>query len=251
MRRAAPDPHVELGEDFALAVSTLGEVGEHAHAAPALVMGLNGTFGYRDGGGASERSALVIPPGRRHRLACGTTRMLTLYPLRLGAELTRLEADLESLEGLRRAAMAASEGANSSDALGAAVHALTTGMTTRLDPRLLRAVDLLKREGGASMSLEAMAEAIHLSPSRLMHLFRANLGVPFRQLRSWERMRRATEARAGGDSLTHAGLAAGFADASHFSHAFRKMFGVSASTVLGKGATVRCWRDDQARAGRR
>jgi methylphosphotriester-DNA--protein-cysteine methyltransferase len=52
-------------------------------------------------------------------------------------------------------------------------------------------------------------------------------------------MRLLTEHVAAGDSLTMAGLAAGFADSAHLSHGFRSMFGLAASQVLNGHSRVR------------
>ena len=88
------------------------------------------------------------------------------------------------------------------------------------------------------LSVDEFAEDVGLSGSRLMHLFQAELGVPFRRLRNWERMRVVARARADGSNLTTACLAAGFADSSHFTRSFRQSFGLPPSAVLHRGAVL-------------
>lgn len=245
--RSAPHPLVDLGADHALIVARLRSVAPHAHAVPAVVVGLDGPFIYADDRDAREVGSVLIRAGHRHRLECDTRQMLIVYftnpsALRSGAPGCPLPAeslDIDAVRGLRTAALDASDGAANREALQARLARLIPAEPPRIDERLERAMDLMREDRGGRLSLQDLADEADLSPSRLMHLLRSTFGVPFRQLRAWERMRRVTEARAGGDSLTEACLAAGFADSSHFAHAFRKMFGVTASTVLGRHARVR------------
>jgi AraC-like DNA-binding protein len=73
----------------------------------------------------------------------------------------------------------------------------------------------------------------------LQHLFLAETGVPLRRFRIWLRFRRALERIGAGASLTTAALDAGFASSTHFSHAFKAMFGVSPASVLANARTPR------------
>lgn len=87
--------------------------------------------------------------------------------------------------------------------------------------------------------MEALAEALGLSVSRLMHLFKGEVGVPIRRYRIWERVRVLTQHVAEGDSLTMAGLAAGFSDSAHLSHSFQGMFGIPTSQILNPRSRLR------------
>jgi len=71
-----------------------------------------------------------------------------------------------------------------------------------------------------------------LSASRLSHVFRAEVGLPFRSFVVWARLRRAAAIAARGASLTECALAAGFSDSAHFSRVFRDHFGLPPSVVL-------------------
>ena len=55
--------------------------------------------------------------------------------------------------------------------------------------------------------------------------------MPFRRYKMWVRMGAAVRSMTAGRSLTEAALAAGFASSSHFSAAFREMFGLSPVTT--------------------
>ena len=98
---------------------------------------------------------------------------------------------------------------------------------------------LMKEDLTHSYSMTELAEYVNLSPTRLVHLFKEEVGVPIRRFRQWHRMRVVAALIAKGDTLTDAALGAGFADSSHFSRAFRNMFGITPSSVFGRAANVR------------
>src|SRR3954464_4812920 len=80
--------------------------------------------------------------------------------------------------------------------------------------------------------LPSLAGHAGLSPSRFLHLFKAETGVPLRRYRIWNRMGAAVRACGAGSSLTEAAHVAGFASSAHFSSAFRDMFGMMPSDLL-------------------
>ncbi|MDX8028575.1 AraC family transcriptional regulator [Lentzea sp. BCCO 10_0856] len=88
------------------------------------------------------------------------------------------------------------------------------------------------------LSAPQVAAELSLSTSRFLHLFSAQAGTSFRRYRLWARMLRVAAATAGGADLTRASVEAGFASPSHFSDSFHDMFGLTASTLLGKNARV-------------
>jgi len=98
---------------------------------------------------------------------------------------------------------------------------------------------IVRERAADKLALAELCEAVGVSESRFMHLFKAGVGIPVRHFRLWERMRLLTEHVARGESLTMAGLAAGFADSSHLSHGFRSMFGIPASRVLNAHSRLR------------
>jgi AraC-like DNA-binding protein len=106
-----------------------------------------------------------------------------------------------------------------------------------IDPRVKRALRLLKEAGVEDdMSLGRVAVEIGLSPSRLMHLFTASVGLPIRPYMRWVRLQRAAHALALGRTVTEAAAEAGFSDSAHLSRAFRRAFGMRPSDMA---ATLR------------
>jgi hypothetical protein len=88
--------HVDLWSDRALVVAQLGRVSRHAHAATALLVGLDGEFGIQLHASAHwhvTRTAW-LPAGVSHELDCGRTLMATLYLFPLTGEPEALAREL-------------------------------------------------------------------------------------------------------------------------------------------------------------
>lgn len=105
---------------------------------------------------------------------------------------------------------------------------------THLDPRIQNIVELIRNEPDRNYSQGELAASLGLSPSRLLHLFSEQLGVPYRRFRMWKRLMLSFELLHTQDNMTLAALDSGFADATHFSHAFRDTFGVNPAPVFRK-----------------
>ena len=97
----------------------------------------------------------------------------------------------------------------------------------------MRALLSLLRNGGINdaTSLEVLAGAVGLSPSRLMHVFTSSVGIPLRPYLAWLRVQRAAIEIVSGNSLTEAAITAGFSDAAHMSRTFRRMLGIPPSLL--------------------
>ena len=89
------------------------------------------------------------------------------------------------------------------------------------------------RESGVEddTSLEGLADAVHLSPGRLMHVFTESVGIPLRPYLAWLRVQRAACAVLAGASVTEAAHVAGFSDAAHMSRTFKRRLGFPPSAL--------------------
>lgn len=101
-----------------------------------------------------------------------------------------------------------------------------------IDPRIGRVVRQLQLNEGEPVAVADAAASVGLSASRFQHLFAADVGVPYRRYRSWQRMLAAIREIVSGANFTAAAHAAGYADQAHFAHDFRRMFGASASPSM-------------------
>jgi len=106
-------------------------------------------------------------------------------------------------------------------------------------PRVRALLSLLKNGGiGHATSLEGLARAVGLSPSRLMHVFTTSVGIPLRPYLAWLRVQRAAIEIVSGNPLSDAALAAGFSDAAHMSRTFRRMLGIPPSLLRAMKCSV-------------
>ncbi len=102
-----------------------------------------------------------------------------------------------------------------------------------LDPRVTHVLDVIKREFPAAPPVATLAKAVRVSPGRLIHLWKDEVGVPLRRYVLWLRLRHVVACVAVGQSLTAAAYEAGFADSAHLSRTFRSMFGLALSSLFG------------------
>ena len=104
--------------------------------------------------------------------------------------------------------------------------------TRRRDPRVTTVLNSIRESADLRMSVETAAAAAHLSPSRFAHLFKQQVGLPFRRYILWRKLTRATLAIARERTITAAAQAADFADAAHVTRTFYQMFGIPPSTMM-------------------
>lgn len=207
----------------------------HRNAAATLAVGLANPFELErlepsPHPRLSSRAAL-IPSGTLHHLVANGP-MAFLYLDANGddapaAERSAQSIDLNALQG--------AADAQTADALGVfetqlrlPEHGLPCG-------RLGATVAAIDQRPQDFARLTDAAAHAGLSASRFRHVFRTQLGLPFRRYRLWRRMLLVARHVHGGASLTQAALEVGFSSSAHFSEAFRQMFGMSASALLATG----------------
>ncbi|MFB9263309.1 helix-turn-helix domain-containing protein [Bradyrhizobium erythrophlei] len=221
----------------------------HRNATAVLAIGLDHSFDVaddperEDGVFRSARSVL-IPPNTLHHLRISRGRMAFLYLDPLSRDLAAITSRMR--ETTPRAAFGlAGEGAAigilrdladghlaPGDARQGLDALLGIGVSAKADRRIAAALQRMRDEPFRSHSLTQLGTVAGLSPSRFLHLFKAETGVPLRRYRLWSRMGAAVNAVRQGMSLTEAAHAAGFASSAHFSGTFRDMFGMMPSEFL-------------------
>lgn len=245
---------IDLWEDRVLAIARLGRVAVHAHTGSALLVGIDGRFGFRLGQPAAPWHSvehLVVAPGCLHELDCGDTLMGVLHLTPGQVDHRRLceHVELPAFESVhvlgparrrREELRAILAGELPLAELAAWVERQVGPPPARYadDARVEEVAALISRQPDALWRLPVLAARAGISPSRLQHLFRAQLGVTPRQLRTWQRLRQVSRRFAEGESLTLAAHEAGFVDSAHMSRAFRHCFGIAPSRVLSGGTRV-------------
>jgi AraC-like DNA-binding protein len=103
------------------------------------------------------------------------------------------------------------------------------------DERILRAVTYINDNLGGTITLDAVAHHVFLSPGRFRHLFVEQTGMGLRPYVLWRRFLRAWELLASGESVSTAAHRAGFADSAHFTRTSHSTFGFPPSVLqVGK-----------------
>lgn len=102
----------------------------------------------------------------------------------------------------------------------------------RLDTRIQAVVDAIKRDPAAAASAEACARSVQLSFSRFLHLFRQEVGTPFRSFRTWKRARSLLHHVHRDTNLAHVAQDTGYPDSTHFSHSIRQVYGLKPKDIF-------------------
>lgn len=86
-------------------------------------------------------------------------------------------------------------------------------------------IHLIKHTVRENIPVSELAESVHLSESRLVKLFRNEMGIPITKYRLRYRLLVGVVYLAMNRSVTEAALAAGFASTAHFSKCHTATFG--------------------------
>jgi AraC family transcriptional regulator len=229
----------------------VGQSRAHGHHGIQISMALTGRLRLCSGDGAQgwrEHHVAMVRPHQRHQFdGAGETvaqifvepetspgrMLLQCYP---GAAIVDLPP--EPIEAL----LASLHEAFAADAPDAALVALSLRVVEALcgqappvlnvDPRISRAIELIRKRLDAPVTLAEAAAAAHLSPSRFRHLFVAQTGMSLRAYLLWARVEAAVGAAMGGLSWTQAAQDWGFADSAHLSRTCRRMFGIAPTMLV-------------------
>jgi len=93
-----------------------------------------------------------------------------------------------------------------------------------IDERVGEALQLIRQQEG-KVSINEIADAVCLSPSRFAALFKSNTGISFRKYVLHCKLIRSLQAMHHNHNLTEASFMGGFADQPHFTRTFKHAFG--------------------------
>ena len=102
----------------------------------------------------------------------------------------------------------------------------------RLDDRVTKVLAAIQASDDLRMSIEDAAAMAFLSPSRFAHLFKQQVGLPFRRYMLWRKLTRAMLAIGKEPTIAAAAHASDFADAAHLTRTFYQMFGIPPSVMM-------------------
>jgi len=204
----------------------------HSHPILELVKAKNGSFSLQtDQATHDQLKAAIILPNQPHALLADhcTVDIIIMEPLTFTIEEMLNFLDLEKT----KAYYTYQESHPFIEQIIAKITTQTVPQSTQLDERIAKCIQFIHHHiQQKKLSLSLLADHVHLSTSRLSHLFKAIMGVPIQKYITWVRIKSAINiALANGIDLQDAALSSGFYDAAHFSRKFKEMMGVKPSSA--------------------
>ena len=225
-----------------------GVVPPHAHHAIQVVIAIEGEMAIRGKRGDWQTTpALIVRPDVEHSFdARGMLgAMLFVDPESIEGAwlLMALQKDITLVPAARVTGCAAELKKFHADPFDSmevralikhCIQSLCTGVapSRRLDPRVTRVLDAIRKSDELRMSIEDAADLANLSPSRFAHLFKQQVGLPFRRYLLWRKLARAMVMIGRQQTISNAAHAADFADAAHLTRTFYQMFGMPPSMLM-------------------
>lgn len=223
--------------------------GQHSHHCIQFVMVTEGTLRIRSRPGAAWKicgAALVRPDADHEVDARGKTLLIGFIDPQseLGAVLAqRIKSDISRLAPTDVERWRLALGSNlSQERVERWVRKdLLSGRgVVKIHPGVRRVLKYLRENlgSGTDTSLKSLADVSGLSPTRLMHVFTASVGVPVRPYILWLRLQRASYELMNGVTVTETAHIAGFSDAAHLTRTFRRMLGTTPRDLAGRRAVT-------------
>jgi AraC family transcriptional regulator len=226
-----------------------GTVPPHSHHAVQISIGIDGPVRFRHGEGEwVDMPVGVVLPNEPHQFdGLGSlVAMVFVDPessegrwLRdsLTGPISSIERErvAEHLPGLETFHVTRPDALSAARTITGVVHALCAGPPPikRMDERIVKAMEWMRESGSRTLSLEDAARSVFLSPSRFAHLFKEEVGLPFRRYLLWRKLSRGIVEFGRGSNLSAAAHAAGFSDSAHLTHTWKQMFGISPTVMAG------------------
>jgi AraC family transcriptional regulator of arabinose operon len=109
-------------------------------------------------------------------------------------------------------------------------------MLRKSDRRLDDLLEIIEAEIAGDLSIAGLAERLHLSTSRLAHLFRDAMGMPLHAYVRSRRLARASSLLLASDlRVKQIAILVGFQDSRHFAAVFERFTGLTPSAFRKNG----------------
>ncbi|WP_315837835.1 helix-turn-helix transcriptional regulator [Bradyrhizobium prioriisuperbiae] len=113
-----------------------------------------------------------------------------------------------------------------------------------LDARIVAAIARLNVFSGPAVTAADCADAINLSQSRFLHLFKQETGISFRAYRAHKRARHLLHFVNDDINLAHLAQDIGYPDSTHFCHSIRRFYGLKPRAIFSGSRDLRIYRSD-------
>ncbi|MCI2283737.1 helix-turn-helix domain-containing protein [Colwellia sp. MSW7] len=244
--------HLCLSNQYVLYIGSSFDTILHRHHAAQVCIGLNNTFQLIDKNGLSETfDAVVIAANAAHRLVAPDTIIATLfldirsnpyqtiskqYGLCEDRPFKSLSFSKELISELGNIQFKGIFKESAKKIIEELI--IPSSSNIRIDPRVREVLQQLSTRIDSQIPISELAQSVHISPSRLAHLFKEEVGTPIRRYSLWCRIRIAMEFAVKRHSLTDGAHHGGFTDSAHFSKVFKQMYGISPSKIVNKQLPV-------------
>lgn len=101
-----------------------------------------------------------------------------------------------------------------------------------IDARIAHSIQYIRENLDSELDIQGVASQVFLSESRFSHLFKHQIGIPFKRYVLWRRLDQAIHLICKGATITEAALESGFSDTAHLTRTFQDMFGLRPSHCL-------------------
>lgn len=226
-------------------VGLLGKLRPRAFGAWILYSAVDRTLEMRVGKGRWRPcDAAIIAPGVRHQVR-SAGRLVATYLIELeSADDRRLRELVGGGEGVLPAGVLPGRVRRlyarlsrvpaprlETDSVDRALLGGSPG-TRAMDARIAAVTNAIRERPFASYSAAAAAQAAGLSYSRFLHLFKEQMGIPFRAYRVWKRAREMLYHVNRPVNLARLALETGYPDSTYFSHTIRHVFGLNPREIF-------------------
>lgn len=228
----------------------------HEHHALEIAIGIGTNLKLKMGNQRTESQAFLILPNIKHQVYINPEKGKKIT-INLDADLPFVRAIVKHIKKSKREFIilenkGTTEFANRVERLGQvdltnngasltneiknftqSLFSYSINEITVIDDRVRYVTELVIRNiKEQQFSFKDVAAIVSLSESRLAHLFKKEIGIPFRKYVVWVRLKTAVIHILQGESITQASYISGFSDAAHFSNTYFKMFGLKPSAPL-------------------
>lgn len=105
---------------------------------------------------------------------------------------------------------------------------MLTGWSANMDRRVKKVLEIIEEKLQEKLQVDDLSQSVNLSPSRLHHLFKSELGMPVVQYIKAKRLKQAKELlETSFLTVKEITIRAGFNDESRFVQDFKKAYGLT------------------------
>ena len=226
------DGNVTFGDSWAGYIGRADQNTAHSHVAIQLCIGVHQPVTLELPGQSIRAAGVIIGPNVEHRAVPEIHPVAFVYvnpDTPLGRALNALLQD----NGIALASDELLECFRHSSSLSQFVEALgrLLAITSPIDQRLYKALNILRLDSDGPGSVSRAASAVGLSSPRLRYVATHQMGVSLSQWIIWNKLERASKSLADGSTLSDAAADGGFSDQAHLARIMRRMIGMTPRTA--------------------